>query len=67
MVENQHFAWDLGHLFKSLLQFLTTTEILSYAENPAPTLVFLITDQDPNNHPGHQNSGYNLAMAQIII
>ena len=40
MVENQHFAWDLGHLFKSLLQFLTTTEILSYAENPAPTLIF---------------------------
>ena len=21
------------------------------------TLVFLITDQAPNNHPGHQNSG----------
>ena len=23
------------------------------------TLVFLITDQAPNNHPGHQNSGFS--------
>ena len=31
------------------------------------TLVFLIIDQAPNNHPGHQNSGFSWAMAQIII
>ena len=31
------------------------------------TLVFLITDQAPNNHPGHQNSGSSGGVAQIII
>ena len=30
---------------------------------PYDTLVFLITDQAPNNHPGHQNSGFSWAMA----
>ena len=31
------------------------------------TIVFLITEQAPNNHPRHQNSGFSWAMAQIII
>ena len=31
------------------------------------TLVFLITDQVPNNHPGHQISGSSGAMALLII
>ena len=31
------------------------------------TLVFLITDQVPNNHPGYQNSGFSGAMALLII
>ena len=31
------------------------------------TLVFLITDQAPNNHPGHQNSGFSGAMALIAL
>ena len=31
------------------------------------TLVFLITDQVPNNHPGHQISGFSGATALLII
>ena len=27
------------------------------------TLVFLITDRDPNNHPRHQDSGFSRAIA----
>ena len=36
-------------------------------KNSLPTLVFLITDQVPNNHPGHQISGPSGAMALLII
>ena len=31
------------------------------------TLVFLIADQVPNNHPGYQNSGFSVAMALLFI
>ena len=31
------------------------------------TLVFLITDRVPNNHPGHQISGSSGVMALLII
>ena len=31
------------------------------------TLVFLITDQVPNNHPGYQNSGISGEMGLLFI
>ena len=49
----------LGQPFRKILMQHTLLHI--------HTLVFLITDQVPNNHPGHQISGSSGAMALLII
>ena len=46
---------------------ISDRQLASDQNTGGATLVFLIKEWVPNNHPGHQNSGFSRTTALLII